>query len=251
MVQRLDDVCDFYGTLAPWWPLISPVEDYEEEADYAAVLLRTATRAVRDVLELGSGGGHNASYLREQFNLTLTDLSESMLAVSRALNPRCRHVQGDMRMLRLGETFDAVFVHDAIDYMTTEADLAAAFATARAHLRPGGVAVIFPDHTAENFEPASDHGGSDSFDGRGVRFLEWTWDPNPGDTWVQTEYSFVLRAANGRVTTAHESHRTGLFPEATWLRLLTDSGFEPQSVIEETSEDRIARTVFVAHLAEG
>jgi trans-aconitate methyltransferase len=55
--------------------------------------------------------------------MTLVDLSEEMLVVSRRLNPECEHLLGDMRTLRLGRSFDAVFVHDAIDYMTTEADL--------------------------------------------------------------------------------------------------------------------------------
>ena len=112
----------FYGELARWWPLISPVEDYAEEAAEAATVLQMAAGPVREVLELGSGGGHNAAYLKRQFAMTLTDLSEDMLAVSRALNPECEHAQGDMRTIRLGRLFDAVFIHDAIDYMTTESD---------------------------------------------------------------------------------------------------------------------------------
>ncbi len=88
--------------------------------------------------------------------MTLVDLSEDMLAVSRELNPECEHLPGDMRTVRLGRTFDAVFVHDAIEYMTTEADLRQAIATAYEHCRPGGVAVLVPDDIAENFEPATD-----------------------------------------------------------------------------------------------
>ena len=58
------------------------------------------------------------------------------------------HLQGDMRTLRLGRQFDAVFVHDAIEYMTTEDELRQAVATVYAHCRPGGVAVLVPDHIA-------------------------------------------------------------------------------------------------------
>ena len=47
-----------------------------------------------------------------------------------------------------GETFDAVLVHDAIDYMATEADL-----LARAHLRPGGGLIAAPDLYTKTFEP--------------------------------------------------------------------------------------------------
>ena len=113
----------FYGDLAPWWPLISAPADYAEEAAFSASLLATADHGTTSVLELGSGGGNNASHLKALFTMTLVDRSPTMLDVSRALNPECEHVEGDMRDVRLGRTFDAVFVHDAIDYMTTEGDL--------------------------------------------------------------------------------------------------------------------------------
>ena len=235
----------FYSVLAPWWPLISPVGDYAEEAAYIAEVLHGWPYRVRRVLELGSGGGHIAHHLRNQFDMTLTDVSAEMLAVSRSLNPECRHVRADMRTLRLGETFDAVLVHDAIDYMTTEHDLAAALDTAAAHLQPNGQLVVVPDDTAESFEPDSEVGGSDGPDGRSVRFLAWTYDPDPADTAVQTEYAFVLRSADSTVTTAHETHRTGLFPVSTWLRLLAEAGFAASAETERTTEEREPRTVFV------
>jgi len=105
----------FYGDLAEWWPLISPPEDYAEEAAFAATLLDSASIPVREVLELGSGGGHNAVHLKARFAMTLVDLSATMLEVSQRLNPECTHHRGDMRSIRLGRRFDAVFVHDAID----------------------------------------------------------------------------------------------------------------------------------------
>ena len=52
----------------------------------------------------------------QRFTCTLSDLSPQMLSLSRTLNPGCEHVLGDMRTLRLGRTFDAVFVHDAVMY---------------------------------------------------------------------------------------------------------------------------------------
>jgi SAM-dependent methyltransferase len=235
----------FYGDLAAWWPLISPAGEYAEEAAFAATVIESASIPVRDVLELGSGGGHNAVHLRERFTMTLVDISDEMLAVSRRLNPECEHHRGDMRTIRLGRSFDAVFVHDAVDYMTDEADLLRAMETAFAHCRPGGIAVFVPDRTAETFEPGTDHGGGDAADGRGVRFLDWVWDPDPGDTWVLTEYAFLLRDADGSVRVVHETHRTGLFGRETWLRLLSEAGFEADAVIEETTEDRPPRELFV------
>ena len=117
-----------YADLAAWFPLLTPREDYAEEARiYQDIIERHCVgRSVQTLLELGCGGGHNASYLKARFRLTLTDLSPEMLALSRSLNPYCEHLQGDMRTLRLNREFDAVLIHDAISYMTSEADLAAA-----------------------------------------------------------------------------------------------------------------------------
>ena len=201
---------------------------------------------MREVLELGSGGGHNALHLKARFAMTLVDLSEDMLQVSGALNPDCEHQQGDMRSVRLGRVFDAVFVHDAVDYKTSEEDLRQATETAFVHCRPGGLALFVPDHTAETFAPGSDCGGSDGPDGRAARYLEWTGEPEPGGTTVLTEYAFLLREADGSVQVAHETHRTGLFPRDVWLRLLSAAGFEPEIVTEETSEDRTPRDLFLA-----
>ena len=236
----------FYGDLAPWWPLISPVEDYREEATFVLGLLGDTGVRRRTLLELGSGGGHNASYLRDRFELTLVDRSEAMLAMSRVLNPDAEHVCADMRTVRLARDFDIVFIHDAIDYMTDDADVRAALTTAFVHLRAGGTAVIVPDATREIFEPDHDCGGSDGADGRSVRYLEWTIDPGPEATVVTTDYVFLLRHADGRVEVVHDSHRTGLFARSTWLRVLRDIGFSATLIEETTTEDRTPRDVFVA-----
>src|SRR5947199_8622328 len=102
-----------YGDLAAWWPLISAPEEYTEEAATAAAVLNSASIPVRDVLELGSGGGHNAVHLKKHFRLTLVDLSEDMLAVSPRLNPECEDHQADMQTGRAGRGLAAAFVYGA------------------------------------------------------------------------------------------------------------------------------------------
>ena len=160
-----------YGELAPWFHLLTAPADYAEEAAiYANLITANAPGDVTTVLELGSGGGNNASHYKRRFVPTLVDLSPEMLRLSSSINPDLEHIQGDMRSVRLGQTFDAVFIHDAVSYMTSEGDLAAAIATAHAHLDAGGVVLIVPDHVLETFAPGTGHGGHD--DGvNGLRYL--------------------------------------------------------------------------------
>jgi SAM-dependent methyltransferase len=221
-----------YQDLAPWWPLISPPEEYAEEAAYLAPILGSGPAARPEVLDLGSGGGHVAVHLKERLALTLVDLSAQMLSSSRRLNPECAHLEGDMRTVRLGRAFDAVLVHDAIDYITSEADLRQVIETAFAHCRPGGIAVFVPDYTADTFHPDNGHGGSSDPSGRQASFQEWMWDPDPADTWIQVEYEFELREADGTVQVVREGHRLGAFSRAAWRRVLTEGGFDLQTGLD-------------------
>jgi SAM-dependent methyltransferase len=236
-----------YDELASWWPLLSPPADYEEEAAfYGRTLTNACEPPVRTVLELGSGGGSNASHMKQRFTMVLVEPSAAMRAVSRALNPDCEHIDGDMRSVRLAREFDAVFVHDAVCYMTSESDLRMAIETAFIHCKPGGAALFAPDFLLENFRAGTDHGGSD--DGsRGLRYLEWTWDPDPTDATYVVDYVYLMRMPDGTVRIEHDRHIEGLFARADWIRLLTDAGFQARSVPFQHSDlEPGSHEVFVA-----
>jgi SAM-dependent methyltransferase len=234
-----------YNELAEWWPLMSAPEDYAEEAGvYRDMMVASGARELSSVLELGSGGGNNASHLKAHFELTLVELSPGMIEVSKRLNPECEHHQGDMRTVRLGRQFDGVFVHDAVCYMTTRADLRAAMETAFVHCRPGGVALFCPDHVTETFAPSTDHGGHDG-DGRALRYLEWCWDPDPSDTTYVVDYAYLLRTETG-TRVVHDRHLEGLFSRSLWLDTLGLVGFEASARVYVHSEVDRPIEVFIA-----
>lgn len=224
-----------YDELAEWWPLLSAPEEYAEEAAFYARLLRSGcAQPPRTLLELGSGGGNNASHLKAEFELTLVEPSDGMRRMSQSLNPECEHLAGDMRSVRLGRTFDCMLLHDAVVYMTSEDDLRRAIETAALHCAPGGAVLLCPDHVRENFAESTDSGGHDGAN-RSLRYLEWTWDPDPTDTSYQVDYCYLLREGSD-VRVVHDTHLEGLFPRATWLRLLSEAGFEARIVPFEHSE---------------
>ena len=231
-----------YDELADWWPLLSPPEDYADEAAFfGRVLADTGLPPSPSLLELGSGGGSNAFHLKRLFaQVTLTDLSPAMLAVSARLNPECEHLPGDMRSVRLDRHFDVVFVHDAIDYMTSQEDLRRALQTAFLHCRPGGVALFVPDYVREIFHPSTEHGGRDD-ECRGLRYLEWAYDPDETDDTYVTEMVYLLREGDRPLRVEYERHLCGLFAREEWLRLLVEAGFRPEVV-----PDGYGRELFLA-----
>ena len=178
-----------YTDLANWWPLLSPPDTYVEEGPlYFGWLAHLLGRAPQTLMELGSGGGHLASHYPAECTVTLVDLSEEMLSVSRSLNPEREHLCGDMRTMRLGRTFEAVLIHDAIMYMTCRKDVVAALKTAAAHLAPGGPLVVLPDVIEESFMERTLVGGQSDGE-RAIQVMEWHWDADPQDESFTVEFS--------------------------------------------------------------
>jgi ubiquinone/menaquinone biosynthesis C-methylase UbiE len=240
------DLPKLYNELATWFHLLSSPSDYAEEAEFAyGLIVEAGSKRPVHVLELGSGGGNNASHLKAYFAMTLVDPSPGMIELSRQINPECEHLQGDMRTLRLDRKFDAIFIHDAIMYMTSEEDVRKALETAAFHLELGGVLLVMPDMIKETFVSLTTHGGHDSNtgDGRSIRYIEWTFDPDPSDTTYTVDFAYLLREGNQPVRVIHETHVFGIFPREKWLMLFQNAGFQPRAVA-----DPWGREVFVGTL---
>lgn len=92
-----------------------------------------------------------------------------------------------------------------------------------------------PDHLRETFRPSTDHGGHDGAE-RALRYLEWTWDPDPADTTYTVDYAYVLRERDGSSRVELDRHIEGLFAREQWLRWLRDAGFDTRVVRFNHSE---------------
>lgn len=225
-----------YSDLTSWYRLVDPVADHADEAaSYQAGFDRVLGARPAALLELGAGAGHNAFFLKRRYHCTLTDISPHMQALSREINPECEHIAGDMRSLRLERAFDAVFVHDAVMYLTTEEELAAAARTAFIHTAPGGAAIFAPDFVKEALREMTEllEGTAGN---RTLRGLAWTWDPDPGDTTYIVDYTYLLREGTN-VDAVYDRHIEGIFPRATWRRILEGAGFEVETISRPVEDD--------------
>ncbi len=176
------------------------------------------------MLELGVGGGHNMSHLTADFDCVAVDLSPDMVALSQGLNPGIEHHVGDMRNIRLEQTFDAVLVHDAASYLLTEQDLRETFETAALHLRPGGALMVAPDWVEETFPDGWVYTWDRQQGDITVRIEEVMEDSDPNDTQVESTYTYTI-SKGGEVTVEVDTHITGLFAISTWTRLMEEAGF--------------------------
>jgi len=228
-----------YADLAYLWPILSPPEHYEAEAQTLRRLIDAhfgggpAAGARRSILELGAGGGHTLCHLAEDFDCVATDLAEPMLANCRALIPGIDARVGDMRTMRLGRTFDVVLVHDAIDYMTTAEDAQAALDTVAAHLSPGGVAFIAPTYTRETFVDGEVADDGTTTDAAELTYFTFVHDPDPADDQIEMILLYLIRPhprnqgegdSSRQVEVVEDRHVCGLFSNADWLAMIGRAG---------------------------
>ena len=144
----MTDATVFGNTYAALYEALYQTKDYSAECDFLETCFQNATQPVRTVLDLGTGaGGHAVRLAQRGYTVTGVDRSEHMLAhataAADAAGVRVDLAQADIREVRLERRYDAVLAMFAVmGYQTTNADFAAALATAAAHLNPGGILIF-------------------------------------------------------------------------------------------------------------
>ncbi len=206
-----------FDAYARYYDLLYRDKDYAAEAKYVTNLIRSrAPQAVR-ILELGCGtGAHAEHFARMGFEVEGVDMSEVMLAGAAAraaglppdLARRISFGRGDVRSVRTGRTFDAVVsLFHVMSYQTSDADLAGAFASAEAHLVPGGVFLFDfwygPAVVAQKPEPRVKHLEDDAI--RVSRAANPVM--RPGENVVEVNYAVSIEVKeSGQLQEVRESH---------------------------------------------
>jgi SAM-dependent methyltransferase len=219
-----------YHDLCWIWPIVSPPEDYIEETEFfCRVIKKEAEIDVKNLLHLGCGGGRNDFTFQKHFDVTGVDISKEMLKLAKDLNPESAYIQGDMRSIRLGRTFDSVATLDSINYMKNEEELSQLFQTAYEHLNPGGVFLTVVEESRERFKQNRTISSTHSRGKTQITFIENSFDPDPDDDHFEMTFIYLIRD-EGDLDIHTDSHIWGLFKMDTWRQVLKTTGFDVQEL---------------------
>jgi SAM-dependent methyltransferase len=142
-----------FGNYARYYDLLYRDKDYVGETEFIQQLIQsTSAPGTATIFELGCGTGNHALLLAKAgYSVHGVDLSPEMLELARErcerlpadLAAKLQFTKGDIRHVRVDEKFDVVLsLFHVISYQTTNADLLAAFETAKMHLKPGGIFIF-------------------------------------------------------------------------------------------------------------
>ncbi|MBW4615108.1 MAG: class I SAM-dependent methyltransferase [Desmonostoc vinosum HA7617-LM4] len=141
-----------FDNYACYYDLLYLDKDYAKESQFIHQLLLTHAPNTVSILELGCGTGIHAALLaQEGYQIHGVDISAQMLERSRSrltqLSPdiaaKLKFSQGDIQEFRVNQQFDAVIsLFHVVSYQTTNEALEKTFATAKAHLKLGGIFIF-------------------------------------------------------------------------------------------------------------
>jgi SAM-dependent methyltransferase len=204
------------GEYARYYDLLYEDKDYAGEAQYVCRLLSRDDRPPPGtLLELGCGTGLHASFLAEAgIEVLGIDLSAAMLASAgrrmreapASVADRLSFRQGDARSFRVEQTFDAVVsLFHVASYQTRNEDIEGLFATASAHLRPGGLFVFdfWYGPAVINERPLARAKRVRKDDVSLVRFSEPVWHPDEDVVEVHHEVIVEDKATMHRFSKVH------------------------------------------------
>ena len=209
---------NIFNNYARYYDLLYQDKDYVGETQFIQQLVKTYALLAEKILDLGCGTGIHATLLAKQgYQVQGVDISQEMLqkASDRLshlppdLVSRLKFTHGDIRTVRLNQTFDVVLsLFHVVSYQTINEDLLATIATVKEHLKPGGIFIfdvwygpaVLSDRPTVRVKRLEDE------QILVTRIAEPVMHPN--ENWVDVNYQVFIRdKSSNAVEELQETHR--------------------------------------------
>ena len=197
-------------------------KDYAAESEALHGIIEAYKKtAGKDLLDVACGTGVHLTYLKNWYTAEGLDLDASMLNVARLRHPDLTFHRADMTTFDLGRQFDAVTcLFSAIGYARTLDGLNAAIDHMARHVRPGGVLVVEPWFSPEQWQVGTTH--ATYIDQSGLKLARMSISERKGDVSVLRFHFLVATLAD--VQYFNELHELGLFTREQYLAAFTSAG---------------------------
>jgi SAM-dependent methyltransferase len=225
-----------YTRSASLYDLIYSFKDYAAEAVKIREILERESPGAREVLDVACGTAEHARLLvngqspgtapahtGEPLHVDGLDLEPSFIDIARVKVPTGRFAVADMADFDLGRRYDAVLcLFSAIGYLLEDQRLVSALRCFGRHLRPGGVALVEPWFTPEDWRVGAIHMQTAGRDD--LKVCRMSVSAREGRDAIMP-FHYLVATRNG-VESFEEEHRMALRTEQEMLAALRAAGLE-------------------------
>lgn len=204
-------------------------KDYDAEAEAMVRLIREHKADAASLLDVACGTGEHLNRFGQLVeHVEGVELSDSMVAIGRARFPHLTLHAGDMRDFALGRTFDAVTcMFSSIGHCGDGEGLQSTAKRVAEHLVPGGVMVVEPWWSPEEFIDGYVTGGVVERDGRTIARVSHS--ERVGDATKITVHMAVADAEKG-LRHFTEVGLLALFTREQYLTAFDQAGIDAEYV---------------------
>jgi SAM-dependent methyltransferase len=205
-------------------------KNYAAEASEMAAEIKARATDVSSVLGVACGSGLHLVALRDHFPCVEgTETFGAMCEMARQRTGGMAIHLAEAATIDLGRTFDAVVVlFSTISRPATYLDLVRSLFRLRAHLRPGGVILVDPWYTPEEWhDDALSHAVVSSDDGLVVRAIHTSSERRRSTSQI----TYLYGEPGKGVSVYVESRNLTLFTYREYLDAFAEAGFVESEVV--------------------
>ncbi|HEX3052988.1 MAG TPA: class I SAM-dependent methyltransferase [Aggregatilineaceae bacterium] len=210
-----------YNQSAQFYDLVYGYKDYAGEAQAIHKLITQYCRSGGNVLlDVACGTGRHLDYLQEFYAVSGLDLSAELLTVARQRLPGATFYEADMVDFDLGVQFDVIIcLFSAIGYVQTDPCLWQTVQGMSRHLKPGGVVIVEPWFTPEQWHPGTAH--ATFVDQPELKVARMTVSEQEGSL-SRNDFHWLVATPAG-IQYFTERHELGLFTQDAYMSALREA----------------------------
>jgi ubiquinone/menaquinone biosynthesis C-methylase UbiE len=151
------------------------------------------------------------------------DVDPKMLAIAKKKHPKIRFHQGDMTDFDLGRQFDAIVcLFSSIGYVKTKSRLQKAVKNMSRHLLPGGVLLIEPWFTPQQWHPG--RASMTQIHKPDLKIVRMSYSGQRGKI-SSIEFQYLIGTSKG-IEHSVEMHELGLFTHKEYIDAFKTAGLK-------------------------
>ncbi|MBD3192497.1 MAG: methyltransferase domain-containing protein [Candidatus Heimdallarchaeota archaeon] len=227
-----------YHELAKYYDYIYSKKDYQTEVQkLEEIIEKYKTSSGKELLDVACGTGSHLKYFVKKFNCTGVDINPEMLKVAKNKVPQVKFIESDMSELNLNKKFDVIVcLFSSIGYLATEEKLTKAIQGFSNSLKEGGIVIIEPWLTKENYRVGSPH--LTVYDGKNLKIARANVSMLKENNISYFDMHYLIVEKDKEVKYFVDHHELALFPIELLIEQMEKYGLRTSFFKEEVFSDR-------------